>query len=98
AGAGKVGVFREEPVAGVDGVNLVLQGEGDDAGDVEVGPDRLPRLADLVGFVRLETVQGEAVLVRVDGDGADAELVGRTEHPDGDLTAVGDEQTADLAF
>src|SRR4051812_48950909 len=40
-GAGELGVFREEAVAGVDGLDLVLAGEGDDGGDVEVGADGL---------------------------------------------------------
>ena len=91
----KLRVLREEAVAGMDGVDLVLLGERDDAGDVEVRPDRLARLADLVGLVGLEAVQGEAVFVRVDGDGADAQLVGRAEDADGDLAAVGDEQLLD---
>ena len=69
-------------------------GQGDDAVDVEVGADRLARLADAVGLVGLEAVQGEAVLVGVDGDGADAQLVGRAEDADGDLAAVGDQELA----
>ena len=43
--------------------------------DVEVRPERLAGLADAIGFVRLEAVQGEAIFVGVDRDGADAELV-----------------------
>ena len=81
----------------MDGVDVDALGEGDDAGDVEVGPDRLAGLADAVGLVGLEAVQGEAVLVRVDGDGADAEFVGRAEDADGDLAAVGDEQLLEWA-
>src|SRR5205807_1684455 len=87
----------EEAVAGVDGVDVVLLGEGDDAGDVEVGADGFAGLADAVRFVGLEAVQGEAVLVGVEGDGADAELVGGAENTDGDLAAVGDEELADAA-
>ena len=64
--------------------------------DVEVRPDRLAGLADAVRLVGLEAVQGEAVFVRVDGDGADAEFVGRAEDADGDLAAVGDEQLPKL--
>ena len=79
----------------MDGVDLVLPGQGDDAGDVEVGADRLAGLADAVGLVGLEAVQGEAVFVRVDGDGADAQLVGGAEDADGDFAAIGDQQLAD---
>ena len=64
--------------------------------DVEVRPDRLARLADAIGLVGLEAVQGVAVFVRIDGDGANAQLVGRTEHADGDFAAVGDQQLADF--
>ena len=44
--------------------------------DVEIRPDRLARLADLVGLVGLEAVQGEAIFVRIDRHRADAQLVG----------------------
>ena len=79
----------------MDGVDLVLPGQGDDAGDVEIGADRLAGLADAVGLVGLEAVQGEAVFVRIDGDRADAQLVGGAEDANGDLAAVGDQQLAD---
>ena len=82
----------------MDRVDLVLLGDVDDAVDVEVGADRLARLADLVGLVGLEAVQGEAVFVRVDRDRADAQLVGRAEHADGDLAAIGDQQLANRAM
>ena len=94
AGAGELRVLGKEAVAGMDGVDVVLPGQGDDAVDVEIGADRLARLADAVGLVGLEAVQGEAVLVGVDGDGADAQLVGRAKDADGDLAAVGDQQLA----
>ena len=76
----------------MDRVDADCLREPHDAGDVEVRADRLARLADVVRLVGLEAVQGEAVFVRVDRDGADAELVGRAEDADGDLAAVGDEQ------
>ena len=96
AGPGELGVLGEEAVAGMDRVDLLLLRQRDDAGDVEVAADRLARLADRVRLVGLEAVQGEAVFVRVDRDGADAQLVGRPKHPDGDLAPVGDQQLADL--
>ena len=97
AGAGELGVLGQEAVAGVDGVDLASRcASATIAGDVEVAADRLAGLADAVGLVGLEPVQGEAVLVRIDGDGADAQLVGRAEDPDGDLAAVGDHQLAKL--
>ena len=36
AGPGELGVLGQEAVAGMDGIDVVLLGEGDDAGDVEV--------------------------------------------------------------
>ena len=69
--------------------------QGDDAGDVEIGADRLAGLADAIGFIGLEAVQGEAVFMRVDGDRADAEFVGGAEDANGDLAAVGDQQLLD---
>ena len=58
--------------------------------------DRLARLADQVGLVRLEAVQGVAVFVRVDRDRANAQFVGRAEDANGDFAAIGDEQLGDL--
>ena len=94
-GPGEAGIFRKKAVAGVDGVHAVLPRQADDAVDVEVGLDRLAGLAEAVGLVGLEAVQGVAILVRVDGDRADAEFVGRAEHANGDLAAIGDEELAD---
>src|SRR5262249_777693 len=95
AGAGKGGIFGEEAVSRMDGVDVVLAGEGDDALNVEVRPNRFARLADPVGFVRLEAVQREAILVRIDGDGPNAQFVRGTEHADGDLAPIGNQQFAD---
>ena len=43
AGARELGVLGEEAVAGVNGVGAVPAGDVDDAGDVEVGGDRVER-------------------------------------------------------
>ena len=67
---------------------------GDDAVDVEIRPERLAGRADAIRLIRLEAVQGEAVFMRVDGDGADAQLMGRAKDANGDLAAVGDEKLA----
>ena len=56
--------------------------------DVEIGRDGAPAFADLVGLVGLEPVQAERVLLREDGDGAQAELGGRAHDADGDLAAI----------
>jgi hypothetical protein len=79
----------EEAVAGVDRVGSDPLRGPDERLDVEVGAHRVAHLADLVGFVCLLPVEGTAVFGGIDRDGADAELVGRSERPDGDLPAVG---------
>ena len=66
--------------------------------DVEVGPDGVSALADLVGLVGLDAVHGVAVLVREDGDGLRAELVRGAEGPDRDLTPVGHENLGEHAL
>ena len=63
-------------------------GQRDDAFDVQVGFHRALALADQVGFVGLEAVQGEAVFLRIDGDGAQAQFVGRAQDADGDFAAI----------
>ena len=84
-------VLREEAVAGVDRVGARPHGDRHDGLGVEVGPDRVAALADLVGLVGLEPVLGPAVLVREDGHRARTDLVRRAEGPDRDLAAVGHE-------
>ena len=95
AGRRKLGILREEAVAGVDAVDAMGLGQGHDPFDVEVGADRFAGAAHHVGLVGLEAVQREAVFMSVDRDGANAEFVCRSEHPDGDLAAIGDEQFGD---
>src|SRR4029453_5910130 len=69
-------------------------GDADHLIDGEVGLDRTSTLADLVGLVRLETVQRELVLLRIDGDRRDAQLGRSAKDADGDFGAVGDEKAA----
>ena len=78
----------------MDRVDLVLLGQRDDVVDVQVRLQRLARLADRIRFVRLEAVEGVAILVRVHRDRANAQLVGAAKHADGDLAAIGGEQSA----
>jgi hypothetical protein len=80
----------------VNAIDAVHLRDGDDLGNVQVRPNRLSRLADQVGFVGLEAMQSVAVFVGIDGHGTDAKLVGAAEDPDGDFTAIGDEQLGDL--
>jgi hypothetical protein len=79
----------------MDGVDAGLPGDAQDVVAVQIGGQRLPAFTDQVALVRLETVQRLAVLLRVDGHGADAHLGGGAHHADGDLGAVGDQDRAD---
>jgi len=56
AGLGQRRVLGEEPVAGVDGVRAALLGDLDDRVWIEIGPDRVTELSDLVGLVGLQPV------------------------------------------
>src|SRR5690606_34580965 len=82
---GKVGVFGQEPVSGVDRVGVGDFGGTDEAGDVEVtlGACGGADAKRLVGGVHVEAV---AVRFTVHGDGLDTEFAARTDDADGDFT------------
>ncbi len=92
-GAGQLGVLGKEAVARVNRVDTPLFRQGDEGWDVEIGADRLAGLADQVGLVRLQPMQGEPVFVGIDADGADAQLVAGPEDPDSNFTAIGDQKS-----
>ena len=91
----QVGVLGQEPVARVHRVRARLLRRADDLLDGEIGPHRVPRLADLIGLVGLQPVQRVAVLVREDGDGSRAQLIAGAERANRDLTTVGDQYLAE---
>jgi hypothetical protein len=95
AGPREVRVLGEESVAGMDGIHADLLRQRDQARDVEVRRDRPLALADLIGLVGLEAVQGETVLVAVDRHGADAQLIRRTKDADRNLAAIRHQQFLD---
>ncbi len=92
AGTGQSGILGEESVAGMDGVDALLTGEIDDAVHVEVGLHRPFAFADEVGFVGFETVQREAVFLRINGDRAQAKFVGGAKNADSDFATVQSKQ------
>jgi hypothetical protein len=69
--ARKLSVLGEEPVAGMDHVDLVREGNLDDliAREVCAHGCVLAPVSDLVGLVGLLPVHAEAVLMRVDRHG-----------------------------
>ena len=89
---GEIGVLGEEAVTGMDGVHPFFNRQGHDRGDVQIALDRLAGLADLIRFVGLEPVHGEAVFMRVNRDRSNAKLMSRPKDPNRDLAAVGHQQ------
>jgi len=85
------GALGEEAVAWVDGIGSYPDCGLHERVYIQVSADRVTGFPDLVRLVRLLAVHGAAVLGRVNGDRADAELVGRPESADGDLTPIRDE-------
>ena len=90
-GGGEFGVLREESVAGMDGVGTRRAGGGDQLLGIQV-PGGAVQPHPGVG---LGDVRGGGVGIGVDGDGADAEAPAGGEHPPGDLTAVGNQDSRD---
>jgi hypothetical protein len=81
---GKLCVFREEAVARMDHVDIVLEGNFDDlvTGQVSSNGRVLSTLANDIGFVGLLPVHAESVFITEYGDGVQGKLVGSTEDSD----------------
>ena len=87
----EVGAFGQEAIAGMDGVGFRLAGDAHASRGWKIGLDRPEALADLVGLVGLEAMEGELVLLGEHRDRPDTELVRRPQHADGDFRAICDE-------
>ena len=83
-------VLGQESVAGVDGIGPRDLGRAQDVGEVEVAFRRLGG-ADADPFVREEGVEGLPVGFGENGDCLEAQLPAGADDPQGDLSAVGDE-------
>ncbi len=81
-------IFGEETVAGMNGVDFFLGRERDDCVDIQVRLHGTFALADEIRFVGFETVQAEAIFLRIHRDCPEAEFVCGAENADGDFTAV----------
>src|SRR5579862_53179 len=84
---GEVGVFAEQPVAGMDGIDVGDFGGADDRRNVEIALVQ-PRRADADGFVGKAHVQRVAIGFAVHGDRLDVQLLARADHAQGDFTAI----------
>ena len=97
ARVGKIGIFGQKSVTGVNGVDPGLQGNPDYVFSVQIGLDRTLAGADQIALVRLVAVQGKPVFGGVDGDCRNAQLGGGTHHADRDFRAVCNQQFLDFA-
>ena len=95
-GSGKVGILRQEAVAGMDGGNTTALGQSDDAGNIQIRPQRGFFLPHQIRLVRLGTEQRIGVLIGVDGHRVDAQIVAGTENADGNFATVGHQHLLDF--
>src|SRR5882762_10385137 len=87
---GELRVFREEAVAGMDGVGAGDFGGRDEPGDVEVAV-AAGRAADADVVVGETDVQRLSVRFRIHRHRLDPQLLARADHPQGNLPAVRDQ-------
>jgi hypothetical protein len=96
-GLGEFRTFRQQAVAGVNGVGARQPGHANDLINRQIAFDRAEILgqmgaaADLVGFIGLEAVQGVFVLLGPDRDGTQIKFVGGAKDANRDFGPVGDE-------
>ena len=95
-GSGKVGILRQEAVSGMDGGNTTALGQSDDAGDVQIRPQRGLLLPHQIRLIRLGAEQRIGVLIGVDGHRVDAQIVAGTENADGNFATVGHQHLLDF--
>ncbi len=86
---GEFGVFRQEAIAGMDGVGAGDLAGGEQGRNVEIGVARRRR-ADAHQFVGQLHMHGFGVGGRMDGDGGDSQLLRRAQDAEGDFAAIGD--------
>ena len=82
------GVLCQEAVAGVDGVHVVVLGDLDDGGDIQISVNRTLFRVQGVSLVRQGAEHGVLVFFGIDGHRGDAQLVQSPEYTDGDLATV----------
>ena len=93
-GLGELGVLGQEAVARVHRVRAGAGRDVEDLGDVQVGVRR-GRAVQRVRLVGEPDEQRVAVRVGVHGHTGQAVVGGGTDHPDGDLAPVGDQDLGD---
>ena len=94
---GEVGIFGQQTVARMDGVHVGDFRRADHRRNVEIALRQLRR-ADANSFVGETDVQRIAVRLAVNGDGADAQLLAGTDHPQGNLSTICDQDFLEHAL
>ena len=56
ASLGKIGIFGQKTITGMNRIDLCFSGDANDVLDIEVGRDRLFAFADQITFVRFESM------------------------------------------
>ena len=87
---GEVRILRQQAIAGMNGVHVGDFGRADDRGNIQIALGQLRR-PNADGFIGKADVQRIAVGLAVDGDGADAQFFTGTDHPQGNLSAIRDQ-------
>ena len=89
-GAGKAGVFRQEAVAGVDGLGTAGMGGGNDRLAAQVALGGRGR-ANVRGFVSQADMAGVGIGVGIHRHGGNSQAAAGGDDAAGDFTTVGDQ-------
>ncbi len=76
----------------MDRIDALLFGQHQDTVHIQVGLNGPFSVADLVGFIRLETVQTEAIFLGIDSHRSQSQLGGGSHNSDGDFAAIQGEE------
>ena len=88
AGARQRRVLGKKAITRMDGIDALFLGQIHDAIDIQVSLHRPLALADQIRLVGLETMQGQAVFLRVDSHRAQPQFVGRAQNTNRDFAAI----------
>src|SRR4029434_1790421 len=92
----KGGRFGQEPVTGMNSVDIKNFGSADDGGDIQVALRRRCR-TDACRLISKSDMKGIAIYVAVDRDGTNAHLFASPDYTAGNFAAVGDQYLLELS-
>ena len=73
----------------MDGVGPAGLGNAQNFFDAKIRCNWAEALTNFISFICFETMEAEFVFFRINCNGALAQFIGRTHHPNGDFTTVG---------